>query len=62
MAVVLMLVLFGVAIGVDYVRTHKRPIVLISRRTSYTTLGFEWMGAVSQDGGEPYNNFLGEGI
>jgi hypothetical protein len=62
MAIFLMLLLFAVAIGVDYVQTRRRPITLISRRTEYTTPGYEWVGAVSQDGGEPYNSFLGEGI
>lgn len=59
MAIILMLVLFAVAIGIDYARTHKRPITLISRKAAS---GYEWMGALAQDGGEPYNKFFGEGI
>jgi hypothetical protein len=66
MAIFLMLILFAVAIGVDYVRTHRRPIVLISRQAAYTTPGYEWMGALAQDGGELVKDglegFMGEGI
>ena len=63
MVVLLVLVLFGAAIGFDYYRTHRRPIVLILHGTCYTTPGYEWMGVLAQDGGKSIDTtFLGEGI
>ena len=61
MAIILMLVLFGLFLGIEYAR---RP-VRVSPGRAITADGWEeymWTGAYAQDGGEPYDNFLGEGI
>ena len=61
MAIILMLVLFGLFLGVEYARRPARisPGTVI---TGYVWPGYEWTGSFAQDGGEPYDNFLGEGI
>jgi hypothetical protein len=64
MTVFFVLLLFAVAIGIDYfkkTRAHQ-PHTSLLKGTTFTTPGFEFVGAVAQDGGEPYNSFLGEGI
>ena len=61
MAVLLMLLLFSVFLSIDYFRktAHSpRPI-----GTMYTTPGYEFLGALAQDGGEPHpDTFKGAGI
>ena len=68
MAVLLMILLFAVFIGFDFVRT--RYVIdqgaRMSQRgagTQFTTPGYEMFGAFAQDGGKLIeSNFLGENI
>lgn len=61
MAIILMLMLFGLFLGIEYAR---RPIqVLSDRAVDYAWEDYKWAGAYAQDGGETIEpNFLGEGI
>jgi hypothetical protein len=49
MVVLLVLLTFASALGIDYIKTRH---VFEPRGTMYTTLGFECLGALAQDGGE----------
>lgn len=49
MTVLLMLLLFGVCITIDYVRVVRRRA---PKGTMYTTPGYEMLGALAQDGGK----------
>ena len=50
MTVLFVLFMFGLFLGIDYVRSLK--ITLPTRGTTYTTPGYEFLGALAQDGGE----------
>ena len=59
MTVLLMLLLFSICLTIDYTRKARRVAL---KGTMYTTPGYEFLGALAQDGGEQVKNFLGEGI
>jgi hypothetical protein len=60
MTVLLVLALFGLFLTIDYFcKTAKKRVV---RGTMYTTPGYEFLGALAQDGGQPVDKFLGENI
>ncbi len=69
MAIILMLVLFGLFLGIEYIRRDTR-IAPGRAITGYSWPGYTWTGAYAQDGGEPYQDPLerdlqglfGEGI
>ena len=51
MAVLLMLLLFAVAIVIDYcVKANEK--LNVPQGTQYTTPGYEMLGALAQDGGK----------
>jgi hypothetical protein len=52
MTVLLMLLFFAFFLGLDYYRKTRRVRVM-KPGTEYTTPGYEFMGALAQDGGEP---------
>ena len=66
MAVLLMILLFAVFIGFDFVRTRHVADYIVRAGTQYTTPGYEMLGAFAQDGGDPMERDLkglfGEGI
>jgi hypothetical protein len=63
MTPIFVLMLFGTAIGIDYLRRAQLPRPQPLESTTFVTPGFEWIGAVAQDGGELIDDtFLGEGI
>jgi hypothetical protein len=58
MAVLLMILLFAVFIGIDFVRTRYVGVkgARLSQRvygTQFTTPGYEFLGSLAQDGGKP---------
>lgn len=62
MTVLLVLLLFAAAIITDYFRKTRSTRVCPNVGTMYTTPGY-MLGALAQDGGEPYEDtFKGEGI
>jgi hypothetical protein len=50
MTVILMLLMFVLFIGIDYVRTYVTHA--LPKGTNITTPGYEMLGALAQDGGE----------
>lgn len=48
MTVLFVILLFSICLGIDYFRT-RTPI---ERGTMYTTPGYEFLGALAQDGGD----------
>jgi len=53
MVVLLVLLTIGVFLGIDAVKTHFEHHAWVPRGTMYTTSGFEALGCLAQDGGEP---------
>ena len=51
MTVLLVLLMFGFFLAIDYIST-RRPVL----KGTYTTPGFEYLGALAQDGGERIKN------
>ena len=49
MTILLMLLLFGVFLTIDAIKSAKPKV---ERGTMYTTPGFEFLGALAQDGGK----------
>ena len=71
MAILLMILLFAVFIVIDFARTRYVTVqgAGMNQRdagTQYTTPGYEFLGALAQDGGDPIERDLkglfGEGI
>jgi hypothetical protein len=65
MTVLLVLLLFGAAIAIDFFhKAHSgRKAVCPNVGTMYTTPGYEFLGALAQDGGEPHpDTYRGAGI
>lgn len=62
MAVLFMLLMFAAFLGIDFARKTHAPLPRPTG-TMYTTPGYEFLGALAQDGGEPFEDtFKGEGI
>ena len=49
MTVLLMLLLFGVCLWIDYLKKAQRAV---PKGTTYMTPGYEFLGALAQDGGK----------
>ena len=68
MAVLFTLLLFALFLGIEWF--GNRPRVVVPRGTVFTTPGYEWLGALAQDGGKlsrtgkpvVKETFLGAGI
>jgi hypothetical protein len=54
MVVILVLFTLVFFLGVDHLKTWNDNRVRTPRGTMITTHGFEMLGALSQDGGQPY--------
>lgn len=57
MAVLFMILFFAACLGIEFAqstRTHTAPKTC--EGTMYTTPGFEYLGALAQDGGERLTN------
>ena len=50
MTVILVLLMFAIFIGIDYVRTYRAHA--LPKGTMITTRGYEMLGALAQDGGK----------
>jgi len=58
MTVILVLLTFAIFLLIDYFKTRKpaakKVVIKACRGTEHTTLGFEHLGCLAQDGGEPF--------
>lgn len=53
MAVLFVILLFAICLGIEFAQgTCKRTAPKTCTGTMYTTPGFEYLGALAQDGGE----------
>ena len=62
MTVILVLGTFILFLTLDYVKTRceSRQKTFVLKGTSITTSGFEMLGALAQDGGEPVSTLISE--